>query len=394
VTAADSARSQARFRGVTLVTPGFPPDTGGVEAHTAALARQLQAHGIDVEVLTARRGQRAVTVKRSAGMRVVTYPAWPVRTLSISPRLVLAAIRRRRSGRLLHVHSYHASTALAILGPQTGTVFTPHYHGTHGHSPLGNLLHLGFRHLARVGLRRCDAVICVSDSERARLVEDFPFVADKAHVIPNGVNADAIRAAMPFDGQPPTVCCAGRLERYKRVADIVTAFAEVPPPAHLVIIGDGTARQELLGLIDELGLQARVTVTGAVSDAVLHRWLRTTRVFISMSQREAFGIAALEAAAAGARVILSDIAAHREIATQYLGDCAVLVPESSPEVVATEIRRNLALGCAPVALIPDWSEVAVRTVEIYAAVAGTAQLHRSPETNQQQIRKNTDEHVA
>jgi glycosyltransferase involved in cell wall biosynthesis len=271
----------------------------------------------------------------------------------------------------MHVHSYHATTALAVLGPRARTVFTPHYHGTRGHSPAADLLHRGFYHVAKVLMRRCDAVICVSRAERELLIRDFPTVADKVCVIPNGVAAEAVRAASPYDDEQPTICCVGRLERYKRVEDIVRAFADVPPPARLVIIGEGPARQELESLVNELELDDRITLTGAIPDGVLHRWLRTASVFVSLSQREAFGMAPLEAAAAGARIILSDIAAHREIAAEYLGSAAVLLSDPAPRALTVEIARQLSLARPPRASVPTWDDVAARTADIYASVTAT-----------------------
>lgn len=68
---------------------------------------------------------------------------------------------------------------------------------------------------------------------------------------------------------------------------------------------------------------------------MLHRWLRTARVLILLSAHEAFGMAPMEAAAAGCRVVLSDIAAHREIALDYLGESTVLVDPTDRETRST-----------------------------------------------------------
>jgi glycosyltransferase involved in cell wall biosynthesis len=372
---------------VTLVTPGFRPSPGGVEAHTSALADELVRRGVDVEVLTARRGLTERTVERDSGYPVVIYPAWPIASLSLSPRLLLAAVARRRSGRLMHVHSYHASTAVAVLGRRAPTVFTPHYHGRQGHSPLANLLHVGFYQLGKLLMTRSDAVICVSEAERVLLAGDFPAVAPRAVTIPNGADVAAIRQADPMPAQPPTVLCVGRLEAYKGVADVVTAFQEVPAPAQLVIAGDGPQRAELERLIAELGLAGRVRLLGRVDDSDLHRWFRTARVLVSMSRREAFGMVALEAAAGGARVLLSDIAAHREIARTYLPQASAIVADPSPDALAAQIREALTASEHPAAQdIPDWAQVAARTVEVYRSALARSAPPPAPARVEERIR--------
>ena len=357
-------------RGVTIVTPGFRPLIGGVEAHTSALASELIRRGIPVRVLTSRRDVDRTTIVDEDGCQVVTYPAWRVSSMSISPRLLLGAIRRRSAGGVMHVHSYHATTAISMLGRRTPTVFTPHYHGRHGHSPVANLLHGAYYQLAKILLRRCDAIICVSEAESEQLREDFPFVAGRVSVIPNGVATEGIRNAEPFVGQPPTVITVGRLEPYKRFDVVIAAFGAVSAPAQLVVIGAGSQREKLESLVTQLGIGDRVRFEGAVSDDVMHRWLRTAAVSVSVSEREAFGMAPLEAATAGARVVLSDIPAHQEIVNRYLGAVAVLLPDVSPDALAAEITRQLATTTTTQPYIPDWTGVAGVTAELYAAITG------------------------
>ena len=353
---------------VTMVTPGFRAATGGVESHTSALTKELARQNVRVLVLTAHRGGKRTEVRRYDDCWVVSYPAWAVRSMSISPRLALAAIRSRRSGRLMHVHSFHATTGLAVLGRRAPTVFTPHYHGRHGHSALANLLHLPYHYLGKVLFRRCDAVICVSDAEREALVRDFPFVADRVTVIPNGADVQAIWAAAPYEGQPATVLSVGRLEAYKRVDAIISAFAEAPSDAQLVIVGEGSAKDSLVALAAELGITDRTRFLGRVDDHELHRWMRTAHVMASMSEREAFGMAPIEAACAGARIILSDIPAHRDVATKYLADGCAVITDPSPSLLAAEMSRQLAEPRSTTSQVPDWREVAARTVGVYSAV--------------------------
>jgi len=373
---------------VTLVTPGFRSARGGLESHASALTRELARHAIRVIVLTAQRGIETTKIERHDDCWVVTFPAWSIKSMSVSPRLLWAAIRSRRGDRVVHVHGYHATTAMALLGRRVPTVFTPHYHGKHGHSWLANLLHVPYYQLAKHMVRRCDAVICVSEAERQMLIDDFPFVAARATVIPNGTDASTIRSAEPYLAEPPTVVCVGRLEPYKHVDDVVRAFSAVPSPAQLVIVGDGSQRNELVTLVAGLGLQDRVKLIGTVDDHELHRWLRTARVFVSMSEREAFGMAPLEAACAGARIILSDIPAHQEIADDFLRRCVTVLTDGSPEAIAEEIHRQLGAQRSYQCTAPDWPTVGARTVDVYLSacldhLAGTTR-HR-PQTGTESL---------
>lgn len=350
-----------------MVSPGFLPTPGGVEKHVCKLTEHLSRIGVEVEVLTASRDLSRRVTSAADGYRVTTFPAWRARRLSISPRLLAASLRRRR-GAVTHVHNYHALTALALMGAGHPVVFTPHYHGRRGHFPLARLMHLGYSPLARSFLRRCDAVICVSEAERRNLLADFPFLDGRVEVIPNGVDVAAVRAAAPYPDQPATVMAAGRLEPHKGFDHVIRGFALLPAPTRLVIVGDGSQRGELSDLVERLGLGDRIRLLGHIDDDALCRWFRTAAVFVSLSDQEAFGMAPLEAAAAGARTVLSDIPAHRDLVHRYLGATATLCAPANPQAVADAIAGQLGAPAAPPPRVPDWAEVAELTATVYAAV--------------------------
>lgn len=351
---------------IRLVTPGFPPARGGVEEHCHQLAGRLARGGDRVSVLTASRSDR-LGVTRRDGIDVHTFRAWPTTSMSISPRLTVAGlVGAARESDILHVHSYHASAGFAAMaGVRRPVVFTPHYHGT-GHSPLARRLHRGYALLGRAMFAAADAVICVSDAERRALVADFPSVAERITVIPNGVDRAAIRAAEPFSGEPPTALVVGRLEPYKHVDAVIAAMSGLPAEAQLVVVGVGSESDALARQIADLGLHRRVRLLGGVDTAELHRWLRTARVLVSLSEQEAFGMVPLEAATAGARVVLSAIPAHHEIADRFLGDAAELVePHGDP---APAITRALTAPDRVTVDVPDWTDIAQRTRAVYRDV--------------------------
>lgn len=351
---------------VTLVTPGFPPDTGGVEAHTGHLVRELTARGVDVQVLTGRRGlDRAATEVRD-GVRIRSFPAWRTNQLSISPRLLLAGLRAARGADLVHVHSYHAACGFTALGGYLApVVFTPHYHGD-GHSRQARTLHRGYRFVGRLLFHAARAVVCVSAAERAAVLRDFPAAADRTHVVPNGVDTAAVRSARPFTGQPRTILSLGRLEPYKRVAVLLRALPSIPGDVQLVVVGEGSQREELSRLAAELGVGDRVRFLGRLDTDEVYRWLRTAAVLVSLSEQEAFGMAPVEAATAGARVVLSDIPAHREITADHLGPTALLV-DPEPAAVATALIHQLAAPDRVEIEVPDWGRIAEQTLEVYEA---------------------------
>lgn len=354
---------------LVVVTPGYPPDLGGVEGHVHALCTRWAAAGHAVTVLTASRSVRRTTTDIRGGVKVITHPAWRSRLLSLSPRLLWAAWRIDEAVGVVHVHSYHASTGLAMLAARPGLVFTPHFHGG-GHSVVARMLHLGYRRIARRIFAHAEAIICVSAAEESQLHAEHPVTRGLTRVIPNGADVERVRTAEPFADMPPTIVSLGRLEAYKRIELLIAAMAHVPEPAQLLIIGDGPHRAELQRLARQWDVADRVEFAGRLSDDDVARWLRTAAVLGSMSDHEAFGMAPIEAAAGGARCVLSDIDAHREIVSKWLHTHATVVDTKSgslPDVtarVAEALTTALAAERAGPAPVPSWDDVADSTLEV------------------------------
>jgi len=346
---------------VLLVSPGYPPSLGGVEGHVAGLATNLVELGWQVEVLTARRGVRGVQHEDRGGVQVTVLPAWSLKSMSVAPRLLWRALRTSGDYDVVHVHSYHALTGLAALRRRGRLVFTPHFHGG-GHSRFAKLLHRGFHLLGRRCFENANEVICVSAAERELLIGQYPETANKITVIPNGVNVDSVHAAEPFATTEPVVLSLGRVEPYKNVTGLVQAFRGLETGAKLVILGSGSALDDVRA---EASDDSRVQVIGAVSDEEVNRWLRTAAVLVSLSEHEAFGMAPLEAAAGGARLVLSDIAAHREITDAYLSDRAELVTATNLTEVTTAISAALTGPKLGPAVVPSWRDVAEATAAVY-----------------------------
>lgn len=364
---------------IAQVVSSYPPRIGGVETHVRHVAQGCAEAGDDVTVLT-HHVHGSPADEWIDGVRVRRFPL-TVSSLTYPFSLGLCRYLSSRATDfdLVHVHSYHTLTGHAAHGIDLPMVFTPHYHGT-GHTPLRTFLHRLYRPAGGWLFRTADAVICVSDAERDLVVRDFPGVAGKVATIPNGTNRKLLTHAdrklpTPAEGRctpgKPVVLTVGRLERYKNIDLIISAFRALPSAAALVIVGDGPdrARLERLAAAGEPGWP--VLFTGRISDTALERWLARADVVASASDHEAFGITLADGLASGARVVASDIPAHAALARLAgAGALVVLVDPRDTLRFSDVLAASLMCGRIPPGDIklPSWADVVADTRDLYSRV--------------------------
>jgi glycosyltransferase involved in cell wall biosynthesis len=176
---------------------------------------------------------------------------------------------------------------------------------------------------------------------------------------------------------PPRLVTVGHLIARKRHGDVLRAMwllRDRRPTLRYRIIGDGPEAEPLRHLTRELGLTARVEFTGALPHPEALRQGREGSVFVMPSTDEAFGVAYVEAMAAG----LPAIGARGEPGPEdiaRLGHGLVLVPPADPEALAHEIDGLLdaawgqRIGAAAQATVVrhfTWSACGAATVAAYA----------------------------
>jgi glycosyltransferase involved in cell wall biosynthesis len=356
---------------VSLVSPGFPPQLGGVEVVVGHLADELTGYGHRVTVYA----------QRSRGSSFRAGPDYPVhwfadwsgsRQFPVAPGLLHALWRDRGLFDVIHAHSFHALPAMmAATVPRVPLVFTPHFLAAAG-TRLASAVHIVYDPLATLLFRRAESVTCVSAAEAELLLQRYPFIEPRLSVVPLGADIQALLAAEPFDADRPVILVAGRLEAYKRVDTAIRAFACMRnKDAQLVVCGTGPHLPALEGLVRELGIAARVFFRGQVSQEELHRWQRTAIVTLSLSPLECFGLVLLEATVAGSRVVASDIPAHAELANR-VGRVDAGMALVSPDVAAAAAALDHQVEMGRLATLPDqsfdWSAMARQFEAIYRSV--------------------------
>lgn len=161
----------------------------------------------------------------------------------------------------------------------------------------------------------------------------------------------------------------------KRTSDLIKAMALLPDDWSLDIVGSGPHRGMLEGLASRLGLSARVRFHGLVSRAEVVDRLRRCGVYAMPSANEAVAIAALEAMACGAAVVLSRIRAFEQLVTDGVNGRLAAVGDVEGLAFAIEqawARRD-ALGLAAAETIAsqyDASALYARLADSLREVAG------------------------
>ena len=264
------------------------------------------------------------------------------------------------------ITSTRVPTLFAATQTASPLVFTPYYHGG-GHSKISAALHVPYRMTTHRIFSRSSAVLCISDAERERVVRDYPEVAERAFTLGIGVDADAIMRAEPYTPERPVVLSVGRLEAYKQVVRSIESFARVDHAAEMVIIGKGPEEERIADVIRELDLGSRVRMVGYLGDEEVRRWQRTASVVVSLSREESFGLGLAESAMAGARIVASDIPAHREVSTMSGQKFTFVDPDAGTGDIADAVTGALRdpAGDDRSWSIPTWEDVARWTIVHY-----------------------------
>jgi len=353
---------------IAHVVASYYPRHGGVETHVRRIGEACACAGDEVTVLTHATGT-APAVNYVGPVRVLRFPE-TVRSVRYPLSLPLFRYLAEHTGdfEVAHAHSYHTLVGQAAARSGLPFVFTPHYHGT-GHTWASALLHRIYRPAGAWVLANADAVICVSQAERDLLTRDFPTVARKIRVIPNGSDPSLLPRQRSGPPGPPVLLTMGRLERYKNVDLLIRAFSGLRSEATLVVVGDGPDRARLERAAAPVG---RVRFTGRISDAELSELIATADVVASASDHEAFGLAVADGLTAGARVVASAIPAHLEVG-RMAGAAAPITyvnPRDTGEFTAA-LSAALIEGKASAgrAWLPSWREVAGQTRALYAVVS-------------------------
>lgn len=198
-----------------------------------------------------------------------------------------------------------------------------------------------FRALIPLLYRLPAGIVAVSDGVKQGL-ELLHVSVTKISVIPNpisGTDKQAIgqKSVAPLPNR--FLLGVGRLDHQKGFNRLLEAFHRLGrPELHLVILGEGEERLELINMVRELGIENRVHFPGYVTD--IETWYRCAECFVLSSRYEGWPNVLMEAMAEGCSVISFDCKYGPSEIIQD-GENGLLVPEGDVEGLTKSIARVL-----------------------------------------------------
>jgi glycosyltransferase involved in cell wall biosynthesis len=311
------------------VIANLAPRYGGPAKACWEMARAVAQLGHEVSIYTTNQdgpGELAVPTDRPVwrdGVEIRYFPIQPPRFWGTSLPLAFALRQKIPAVDLVHIHSLYLFHDL-VAGHYCRKYAVPYVMRPQGTlDPFIYRRHRGRKRLME-GLFehrniRQAAALHFTTAEEQELAAPFTFQTPRL-VVPLGIDFDEF-AVMPDPGQfrshhpeigdKPIILFFGRVNFKKGLDILAEAFGAVArrrEDAHLVIAGpdDEGWGARVRTWLDERGVLARTTFTGMLLGSEKLAVLRDATMFVLPSYSENFGLAVIEAMAAGLPVIISD----------------------------------------------------------------------------------------
>ncbi|MCD4821012.1 MAG: glycosyltransferase family 4 protein [Methanococcoides sp.] len=194
------------------------------------------------------------------------------------------------------------------------------------------------RIVERVVSKISSNTIAVSDMTKKNL-GSLGLDGQKITVVPNGIDLDRILVNPPAN-EICDVLFAGRLIKEKNVDMLLRSMLRIQnefPAVKLHIIGQGPEKENLLDLVEDLGIEDNVEFFDFMEYDELIGRIKSSKIFVLPSIREGFGMVVVEAFACGSPVITVKA---KKNAAQYLVDMSCgCVAEPDPDAIADSIKK-------------------------------------------------------
>ncbi|WP_440950150.1 glycosyltransferase family 4 protein [Methanosphaerula subterraneus] len=355
----------------------YPVTVGGYGIHVHEMSKMQATLGHDVTVVTSN-PNGLPEEEYVDGYRVLRFNhAIKMVGNTISPTMMFRLLEMRNDYDIIHAHSHlFFPTNVCALVKRYGS--SPLVITNHGILSASAPQWLNISYMSTIGkwtLNSADRVICYTDIERRRLIEEFGIDKPEVVVIPNGVNTEVFHPDdSKVDERYFTLLWVGRIVKGKGVEFLIHAAHQVLgkiPNLRIVLIGEGPERDEIWRLVNEYHLTEVVTILPFMSYDAIPLLYQRSDVLVLPSLQEGVPRTMLEAMASGKPVIISEFDHLKDLAE----GAALMFPKGDVNALAERIllleqdrdraHRMGACGRERILTKNSWKNTVLRTITLY-----------------------------
>jgi L-malate glycosyltransferase len=294
------------------------PTFGGSGVVATELGKALAKEGHKVHFITYSQPSRLDFLNENLfyhEVNIRSYPLFEYAPYELALASKMVDVVKNEALDLLHVHYAipHASSAyMAKQILKTQGISVPVVTTLHGTDITLVGKDASYEPVVTFSINQSDGVTAVSNDLRRETYLSFK-ITNEIEVIPNFIDLEKFKKQKK-DHFKKAICPHGEalivhtsnFRKVKRVGDVVTIFANIHNeiPSKLLMIGDGPERVRAEAQCRELGISDAVRFLGKLE--AVEEVLSVADLFLMPSEKESFGLAALEAMACEVPVISSN----------------------------------------------------------------------------------------
>ncbi|GGE27056.1 N-acetyl-alpha-D-glucosaminyl L-malate synthase BshA [Psychroflexus planctonicus] len=301
------------------------PTFGGSGVVATELGISLAKRGHEIHFVTYKQPVRLDYLTHNIHYHEVIVPEYPLfhyqpYELALSSKLV--TVIKKFEIDILHVHyaiphAYAGFMAQQMLLEED--IHIPMMTTLHGTDITLVGSHNFYKPAVNFSINKSDAVTSVSDSLKSDTLRIFD-IKNEIHVIPNFIDMKNLqkdfencKRHLMANEDERIITHVSNLRQVKRIDHVIEVFHKIQKEvkAKLIIIGDGPERENASKLAHELGVRDSIIFLGKSNE--IERILCFSDLFLLPSEKESFGLAALEAMAHGVPVIASNAGGLPEV---------------------------------------------------------------------------------
>ncbi|NQT76961.1 MAG: glycosyltransferase family 4 protein [Bacteroidetes bacterium] len=279
------------------------------------------------------------------------------------------------------IHAHYASS-YGLLGALSG--FHPLLISLWGSDiydfPQRSYLH---KRILKYNLSKADVVLSTS---KAMADEAGKYIQKPIEITPFGIDIDIfqpLKTESVFGPEDIVIGTVKALEKIYGIDYLLRAFKLLKQKhpsksLKLLIVGEGSQKQQLIDLVSEFHLENDVAFPGWVRHEKLPAYINMIDVFVVLSRSESFGVAVLEASSCGKAVVVSDAGGLPEVVKDK--ETGMVVPSGDVEAASqaigsliTDEQLRMKFGNAGrkrVLEFYNWQDSVKQMADIYEKLIG------------------------